>query len=74
MEEEINNIKVQLIISYIEKIDNVVENYDVIDNTTDEIFDLIIEISNVMQNELPEIRDLVLCQDLVQIKMRSSAC
>ena len=48
MEEKINNIKVQLIISYIEKIDKAVENYDVIDNTADEIFNLIIEISNVM--------------------------
>lgn len=68
MEEKINNIKVQLIISYIEKIDNVVENYDVIDNTTDEIFDLIIEISNVMQNELPEIRDSILLRDGTEIR------
>ena len=68
MEEKINNIKVQLIISYIEKIDNVVENYDVIDNTADEIFDLIIEISNVMQNELPEIQNSILLRAGTEIR------
>lgn len=59
MEGKINNIKSQLIIDYIEKIDEVVENYDFIDNTADEIFDLIIEISNVMQNELPEVQSSI---------------
>ena len=56
MEGKINNIKSQLVMDYIEKIDDVVGNYDFIDNTADDIFDLIIEISNVMQKELPEIQ------------------
>ena len=68
MEEKINNIKVQLIISYIEKIDRAVENYDVIDNEADEIFDLIIEISNVMQNELPEIQSSILLRNGTEIR------
>ena len=52
MEDKINNIKVQLIISYIEKIDKAVENYDVIDNTADEIFNLIIEFSKAGMQEI----------------------
>lgn len=68
MEGKINNIKSQLIIDYIEKIDEVVENYDFIDNTADEIFDLIIEISNVMQNELPEVQSSILLRNGTEIR------
>lgn len=68
MEGKINNIKSQLIIEYIEKIDEIVGNYDFIDNTADEIFDLIIEISNVMQNELPEIQSSILLRNGTEIR------
>ena len=68
MEGKINNIKSQLIIDYIEKIDEVVENYDFIDNTADEIFDLVIEISNVMQNELPEVQSSILLRNGTEIR------
>ena len=68
MEGKINNIKSQLIIEYIEKIDEIVGNYDFIDNTADEIFDLIIEISNVMQNELTEIQSSILLRNGTEIR------
>ena len=68
MEEKINNIKSQLIMDYIEKIDDVVGNYDFIDNTADDIFDLIIEISNVMQKELPEIQSSILLRSGTEIR------
>jgi len=68
MEGKINNIKSQLIIEYIEKIDDIVGNYDFIDNTADEIFDLIIEISNVMQNELSEIQSSILLRNGTEIR------
>lgn len=68
MDEKINNIKNQLIIDYIEKIDKVLENYNFIDDTMDEIFDLLIEISNVMQNELPEIQSTILLRNGTEIR------
>lgn len=68
MEERINNIKNQIIIDYIEKIDEVVRNYDSIENSTDEIFDLLIEVANVMQNELPEIQRSILLRNGTEIR------
>ena len=68
MEERINNIKNQIIIDYIEKIDEVVRNYDSIENSTDEIFDLLIEVANVMQNELPEIQKSILLRNGKEIR------
>lgn len=68
MEEKINNIKSQIIADYIERIDDVVSNYDFLENSADEIFNLLIEISNVMQNELPEIQSSMLLRNGTEIR------
>lgn len=68
MDEKINNIKNQLVIDYIEKIDKVLENYNFIGDTMDEIFDLLIEISNVMQSELPEIQSAILLRNGTEMR------
>ncbi len=67
MEGKINNIKSQIITDYIEKIDDVVSGYDFI-NSSDEIFDLLIEVASVMQNELPEIQNSMLFRNGTEIR------
>lgn len=65
---KINNIKSQIITDYIEKIDEVMSNYSIMEYPSGEIFDLLIEISNVMQNELPEMQSSMMLRNGTEIR------
>ena len=53
-----NSIKAQMVIDYIKKMENVISGIDNVEDTND-IFELIIEIANIFQNEIPEIKNYI---------------
>lgn len=58
----LNSIKSQMVIDYITKVNKAISNSMVVVEKED-IFDLLIEIANVFQNEIPEIH-LVFCLEM----------
>ena len=55
MSDKINSVKEKLINDYINKIDTAVENYNSAIETDGEIFDLVFEIANVFENDVPNL-------------------
>lgn len=53
-----NSIKSQMVIDYITKVNKAISNPMVVEEKED-IFDLLIEIANVFQNEIPEIQSSI---------------
>lgn len=52
MPDIINSVKEEFINEYIRKIDTAIETYNATIGSNDEIFDLVIEISNVFENDI----------------------
>ena len=61
-----NSIKAQMVIDYIKKMENVISGIDNVEDTND-IFELIIEIANIFQNEIPEIKNSILLRNGTEI-------
>lgn len=57
-----NSIKSQMVIDYITKVNKAISNPMVVEEKED-IFDLLIEIANVFQNEIPEIQSSILLRN-----------
>ncbi|WP_314964949.1 hypothetical protein [Oribacterium sinus] len=55
MSDKINSVKEKLINDYIRKIDTAVENYNSAIETDGEIFELVFEIANVFENDVPNL-------------------
>ena len=62
-----NSIKAQMVIDYIKKMENVISGIDNVEDTND-IFELIIEIANIFQNEIPEIKNSILLRNGTEIR------
>lgn len=62
-----NSVKVQMIIDYIKKVNDVISNPMNMGENGD-IFDLIIEISNVFQTDIPEIKSSIFLQNGTEIR------
>lgn len=60
MPDIINSVKEEFINEYIRKIDTAIETYNATIGSNDEIFDLVIEISNVFENDIPNLQTSVL--------------
>ena len=58
----LNSIKSQMVIDYITKVNKAISNSMVVVEKED-IFDLLIEIANVFQNEIPEIQSSILLRN-----------
>ena len=58
----LNSIKSQMVIDYITKVNKAISNPMVVEEKED-IFDLLIEIANVFQNEIPEIQSSILLRN-----------
>lgn len=58
-EDGMNEAKIKLVIDYIRNIDKVIENYNLDINMSDEVFELIIEISNVFEKDIPQIKSSI---------------
>lgn len=67
-ENEMNTSKAKIVIEYIEQIKKALSSNDVSMNGSDEIWDLIIEVGNVFQNEIPEIQNSVLLHSGTQLR------
>jgi hypothetical protein len=63
----LNSIKAQMVIDYIKKMENVISGIDNVEDTND-IFELIIEIANIFQNEIPEIKNSILLRNGTEIR------
>ena len=68
MPNKINSVKEELIFDYIKKIDTVIENYNSTVEPDDEIFDLVIEIANVFEEEIPNIQSSTLIRRGTEIR------
>ena len=55
------------VIDYIKKMENVISGIDNVEDTND-IFELIIEIANIFQNEIPEIKNSILLRNGTEIR------
>ena len=62
-----NNIKAQLVIDYINKIYETLANTGEVDNS-DDIFDLLLEISNVFQKDIPDIQSSILIRTGTELR------
>lgn len=56
-----------MVIDYIKKMENVISGIDNVEDTND-IFELIIEIANIFQNEIPEIKNSILLRNGTEIR------
>ena len=56
-----------MVIDYIKKMENVISGIDNVEDTND-IFELIIEIANIFQNEIPEIKNSILLRNGKEIR------
>ncbi len=68
MSEKINSVKEQLINEYIRKIDTAIETYNSTLEPDDEIFDLVIEIANIFDKDIPNIQGSVLIRTGTEIR------
>lgn len=68
MSEKINSIKEKLISDYIKKIDVAIENYNSAIEPDDEIFDLLIEIINVFEKDIPNLNGSLLIRTGTEIR------
>lgn len=68
MSEKINSIKEKLISDYIKKIDVAIENYNSAIEPDDEIFDLLIEIINVFEKDIPNLNGSMLIRTGTEIR------
>lgn len=68
MSDKINSVKEKLINDYIKKIDAAIENYNSAIEPDDEIFDLIIEIVNVFENDIPNLQGGLLIRTGTEIR------
>ena len=59
MSDIVNSIKAQIVIEYIKKVNDAIANPMDVEDSND-IFNLIIEIANVFQNDIPEIQSSIL--------------
>ena len=59
MPDIINSVKEEFINEYIRKIDTAIETYNATIGSNDEIVDLVIEISNVFENDIPDLQTSV---------------
>lgn len=55
-----NEAKIKIVSDYIKEIDKSIDNYNSDINVSNEIFDLIIEISNVFEQDIPQIKGSIL--------------
>ena len=68
MPDIINSVKEEFINEYIRKIDTAIETYNATIGSNDEIFDLVIEISNVFENDIPNLQTSVLIRTGTEIR------
>ncbi len=68
MSNKINSVKEKLINDYIKKIDMAIDNYNLSIEPNDEIFDLVIEIANVFEKDIPNIQISVLLRTGTEIR------
>lgn len=68
MEEKINSIKKQIICDYIERINKCIEEYNPVLESGEDIFDLIIEITNIMQEEIPQLQNSILLRQGTELR------
>ena len=68
MSNKINPAKEKLIVNYIKKIDTAIDNYNSAIETDNEIFDLLIEIINVFEKDIPDLRCSLLIRTGTEIK------
>ena len=67
MSNKINSVKEKLISDYIKKIDIAIENYNLSIEPDDEIFDLLIEIINVLEKDIPNLQGSLLIRTGTEI-------
>lgn len=72
MLDKINSVKEKLINDYIRKIDVAVGNYNSAIETDGEIFDLIIEIANVFENDVPNLSGSLLLRNGTELRDAST--
>ena len=63
-----NSIKSQMVIEYINKIRNLMSSCDLLDNDSNDIFDLLIEVANVFQTDIPEIQSSILLRNGTEVR------
>ena len=63
-----NEAKIKIVTDYIKEIDKSIDNYNSDINVSDEIFDLIIEISNVFEQDIPQIKASILLRTGTEIR------
>lgn len=63
-----NEAKIKIIYDYISRIDKAIDDYNLDINESDGISDLIIEISNVFEGEIPQIRSSILLRNGTEIR------
>ena len=63
-----NEAKIKIVSDYIKEIDKSIDNYNSDINVSDEMFDLIIEISNVFEQDIPQIRGSILLRMGTEIR------
>lgn len=68
MSNKINSVKEKLINDYIKKIDMAIDNYNSAIESDEEIFDLLIEIINVFEKDIPNLHDSLLIRTGTEIR------
>ena len=63
-----NEAKIKIVTDYIIEIDKSIDNYNSDINVSDEMFDLIIEISNVFEQDIPQIKGSILLRTGTEIR------
>lgn len=68
MSNKINSVKEKLINDYIKKIDMAIDNYNSAIESDEEIFNLLIEIINVFEKDIPNLHDSLLIRTGTEIR------